>query len=111
MFGDFKLFDHWFAAMDSAHDHHFNFNESISFIVNCNTQEEIDYYWTSLSADPESEQCGWLKDKFGVSWQIVPADIQQTLNTADQEKLDRITQAVLQMKKIDIAQLRQISNS
>jgi predicted 3-demethylubiquinone-9 3-methyltransferase (glyoxalase superfamily) len=73
MFADFKLLDLWFAAMDSAHEHRFAFNEAISFIVNCENQKEIDYYWEKLSAVPEAEQCGWLKDKYGVSWQIVPA--------------------------------------
>ncbi|WP_246240531.1 VOC family protein [Anaerocolumna sedimenticola] len=58
--------------MDSAHAHEFSFNEAISFVVNCKDQAEIDYYWEKLSADREAEQCGWLKDKYGLSWQIVP---------------------------------------
>jgi predicted 3-demethylubiquinone-9 3-methyltransferase (glyoxalase superfamily) len=73
MFADFMLENYWFAAMDSAREHNFTFNEAISFIVSCGGQEEIDYYWDNLSAVPEAEQCGWLKDKFGVSWQIVPS--------------------------------------
>ncbi|MCB0090679.1 MAG: VOC family protein, partial [Caldilineaceae bacterium] len=72
MFSDFQLLDQWFVAMDSAHEHKFAFNEAISFIVKCDTQAEIDYYWEKLSAVPEAEQCGWCKDKFGVSWQITP---------------------------------------
>ncbi len=68
----FSLLGQEFGAMDSAQDHRFAFNEAISFMVNCNSQEEIDYYWQRLSAVPEAEQCGWLKDKYGVSWQIVP---------------------------------------
>ncbi len=107
MYADFKLFDTWLAAMDSAHEHHFGFNESISFIVNCDSQEEIDYFWQKLSAVPESEQCGWLKDKFGISWQIVPTETQKLMNTKDQEMLNRITQAFLQMKKLDITKLKQ----
>ena len=83
----------------------FKFNESVSFIVTCDTQEEIDYYWSKLSAVPESEQCGWLKDKFGLSWQIVPKVLGELMNTDDKEKLSRVTQAFLQMKKFDIAAL------
>ena len=72
MFTAFKLEGQWFAAMDSAHQHDFAFNEAISLMVYCNDQAELDYYWEKLSAVPQAEQCGWLKDKFGVSWQIVP---------------------------------------
>ena len=85
--------------------HEFSFNEAISFIVNCDTQEEIDYYWEQLSAVPEAEQCGWLKDKYGVSWQIVPVAMNEMMATNDKEKLSRITQALLKMKKFDIAEL------
>ncbi len=105
MFADFKVLDLWMAAMDSAHEHKFAFNEAISFIVKCDNQEEIDYYWEKLSAVPESEQCGWLKDKFGVSWQIVPTAMDEMMATKDQAKLDRVTQAFLKMKKFDIAEL------
>ena len=73
MFTDFMLAGKWFTAMDSAQQHNFAFNEAVSFMVSCDTQEEIDFYWDKLSAVPEAEQCGWLKDKYGVSWQIVPA--------------------------------------
>lgn len=83
----------------------FKFNESVSFIVTCDTQEEIDYYWEKLSAVPESEQCGWLKDKFGLSWQIVPQVLGEFMSTDDREKLARVTQAFLQMKKFNIAEL------
>lgn len=106
MFSDFKLLDMWLAAMDGGGQHDFAFNEAISFIVNCDTQEEIDYYWDKLSHVPESEQCGWLKDKFGVSWQIVPTEMQSMMETKDKAKLERITQAFLKMKKFDIAALR-----
>lgn len=85
----------------------FKFNESISFVVNCETQQEIDYYWEKLSAVPESEACGWLKDKFGVSWQIVPTAMWEMQKSKDKKKLARVTEAFLQMKKFDIATLRQ----
>jgi predicted 3-demethylubiquinone-9 3-methyltransferase (glyoxalase superfamily) len=96
-----------FAAMDSAHKHNFTFNEAISFLVHCDTQEEIDYYWGKLSADPNAEQCGWLKDKFGLSWQIVPKVMDEMLKDKDEKKLARVTEAFLKMKKFDIAKLKE----
>jgi predicted 3-demethylubiquinone-9 3-methyltransferase (glyoxalase superfamily) len=75
MFSDFVLENQWLAAMDSAREHNFAFNEAISFLVNCDTQQEIDRYWERLSAVPAAEQCGWLKDKYGLSWQIAPPAI------------------------------------
>ncbi|HML26382.1 MAG TPA: VOC family protein [Methanomethylovorans sp.] len=95
-----------FAAMDSAYEHNFTFNEAISFIVYCDTQEEIDHYWGKLSAVPEAEQCGWLKDKFGISWQIVPTVMKEMMQDKDAEKLARVTAAFLKMKKFDIAELK-----
>ncbi len=95
-----------FGAMDSARDHHFAFNEAISFLVPCETQEEIDYYWEKLSADPKAEQCGWLKDKFGLSWQIWPTAIGEMMKQGTREQIDRITQAFLPMKKFDLATLQ-----
>ncbi len=106
MFTDFTLEGQWFAAMDSAHKHEFAFNEALSFIVHCDTQEEIDYFWEKLSAVPESEQCGWLKDKYGVSWQIVPTAMETMMASGDKEKIARVTQAFLKMKKFDIATLK-----
>lgn len=107
MFAEFKLFDQWFAAMDaSAQQHNFAFNEAISLIVHCDTQEEIDYYWGKLSAVPESEQCGWLKDKFGLSWQIVPSAMGEMLTKGSPEQVKRVTAAFLKMKKFDIAELQ-----
>ena len=94
-----------FAAMDSAYPHAFTFNEATSFMVHCETQEEIDHYWGKLSADPAAEQCGWLKDKYGVSWQIVPTVMDQVYKTKDERKLARMVQAVRKMKKFDIEQL------
>lgn len=101
----FQLEGQQFRAMESSLDHKFNFNEAISLIVNCETQEEIDYYWEKLSAVPESEQCGWLKDKYGVSWQIVPTVMNEMMNNADPEKMARVTQAFLKMKKFNISEL------
>jgi predicted 3-demethylubiquinone-9 3-methyltransferase (glyoxalase superfamily) len=106
MFTDFMLGNQWFAAMDSAREHKFFFNEAISFIVNCHTQEEIDYYWERLSAVPEAEQCGWLKDKYGLSWQIVPAVMDEIMKDKDEKKIARVTEAFLKMKKFDIAELK-----
>lgn len=106
MFTDFKLEGQWFSAMDSAREHGFNFNEAISFMVFCKDQEEIDYYWNKLSAVPEAEQCGWLKDKYGLSWQIVPAVMDKMMQDQDPEKIDRVTQAFLKMKKFDVATLQ-----
>jgi predicted 3-demethylubiquinone-9 3-methyltransferase (glyoxalase superfamily) len=84
----------------------FRFNESISFIVYCENQEEIDYYWENLSAVPEAEQCGWLKDKFGLSWQIVPTAMETMMQDRDPVRLARVTKAFLQMKKFDLAALQ-----
>lgn len=105
MFSDFLLEGLWFTAMDSAHEHHFSFNEAVSFMVYCDTQEEIDYYWDKLSAVPEAEQCGWLKDRFGVSWQIVPTEMDGMLSKGTPEQMERVTKAFLKMKKFDLAEL------
>ncbi|HLU23498.1 MAG TPA: VOC family protein [Bacillaceae bacterium] len=110
MFSDFKLEDVWLTAMDSALNHEFTFNEAISFMVYCDTQEEIDYYWDKLSAVPQSEQCGWLKDKFDVSWQIVPRAMDELMTNGTAEQINRVNQAVLKMKKIDIAELQKAYN-
>lgn len=110
MFADFMLENNWFAAMDSARGHHFTFNEAVSFMVSCHTQKEIDYYWEKLSAVPEAEQCGWLKDKYGLSWQIVPAMMDQMMTDKDSKRMARVTKAFLQMKKFDIAELERAYN-
>ncbi len=88
----------------------FKFTEAISFVVSCDTQEEIDYYWGKLSAVPESEQCGWLKDKYGLSWQIVPSALETFLSSGDAAKTARVTQAFMQMKKFDIKKLEEAFN-
>lgn len=105
MFSDFQLLGQWFAAMDSAQQHAFTFGEALSLMVECETQEEVDYYWEKLSAVPESEQCGWLKDKYGVSWQITPRRMNEMMMEGTPEQIDRVTQAFMPMKKLDIATL------
>ncbi len=90
----------------------FKFNEAISFVISCDNQEEIDYYWNALTANGGQEsQCGWLKDKYGLSWQIVPSMMNQLMGSGDKEKTARVTQAFLKMKKFDIAELEKAANS
>jgi predicted 3-demethylubiquinone-9 3-methyltransferase (glyoxalase superfamily) len=108
MFTDFTLEGQWFAAMDSALEHAFTFNEAVSLMVFCDTQQQIDDYWKQLSAMPEAEQCGWLKDRYGVSWQIVPRILDAMMRDEDRGKVDRVMQAVLQMKKLDIGKLEEV---
>lgn len=86
---------------------HFTFSPAISFVVNCTTQQEMDDLWEKLSADKSAEQCGWLKDKYGVSWQIVPTVLAEMLQDKNPEKSKRVMEAVLQMKKLDINKLKQ----
>ena len=102
----FTLEGQMFAAMDSAREHRFTFNEAISFVVHCNSQEEIDYYWGKLSSDPKAEQCGWLKDKYGLSWQVVPSILETMFRSTDAKAVSRVTEAFLKMKKFDIATLK-----
>ncbi len=91
----------------------FRFTEAISFVVNCETQAEIDHFWTKLGegGDEKAQQCGWLKDKFGLSWQIVPAALPRLLSDKDPKKSQRVMQAMLQMKKIVIADLQRAYES
>jgi predicted 3-demethylubiquinone-9 3-methyltransferase (glyoxalase superfamily) len=107
MFADFMLEGSWIAAMDSAQAHQFAFNEAISLLVNCEDQDEIDYLWQNLSAVPDAEQCGWLKDKFGVSWQISPVVMEEMFVGGSREQVNRVTQAFLPMKKLEIAPLEE----
>jgi predicted 3-demethylubiquinone-9 3-methyltransferase (glyoxalase superfamily) len=85
----------------------FRFNEAISFQINCETQAEVDYYWNTLSAggDEDAQQCGWLKDKYGASWQVIPTVLLQMMNDPNQERAGRVMQAMLPMKKLDTAAL------
>ena len=110
MFADFKLLGTWLAAMDSAREHKFAFNEAISLLISCETQEEIDYYWDKLSADPQAEQCGWLKDRYGLSWQVWPTAMGEMMTKGTPEQIARVTQAFLPMKKFDIAKLKEAYN-
>lgn len=107
-FAQFRLGDYLFNAMSSNLKHEFDFNEAISFIVNCENQEEVDYYWGKLSegGDPNAQMCGWLKDKFGVSWQIVPMAFIKMLKDKDKAKVSRAENAMLKMKKLDLATLQ-----
>ena len=105
-YGPFTLAGQDFAAMDSAQAHEFDFNEAISFVVDCKDQAEVDHFWGKMSAVPESEQCGWLKDKFGVSWQIVPAALNKLLTDPDPVRANRAMEAMLKMKKLDVAELK-----
>lgn len=108
LFADFMLEGQWFAASSSADPgHNFAFNEAVSLLVDSKTQEEIDYYWYRLSAVPESEQCGWLKDKFGVVWQISPGELDDMLKNGTREQTDRVTEVVLQMKKLDLRAIQE----
>ncbi|MBI1937938.1 MAG: VOC family protein [Ignavibacteriales bacterium] len=102
---EFEIEGQRFAAINGGP--YFKFTEAVSFVVNCESQEEINYYWEKLSegGDKKAQQCGWLKDKFGLSWQIVPAMLPELLNGKDKEKSKKVMSALLQMKKIDIANL------
>jgi predicted 3-demethylubiquinone-9 3-methyltransferase (glyoxalase superfamily) len=104
-FADFALDGEWFAAMDSGREHNFTFNEAISFVVNCENQEEVDYYWNKLTKGGQESVCGWLKDKFGLSWQVVPKVLSKFLSDPDPQKSQKVMQAMLQMKKIEIPAL------
>ena len=103
MFSDFRLGETWFVAMDNAYDHGFGFNEAVSFIVRCRDQAEIDRYWARLSSVPEAEQCGWCKDRFGLSWQITPLVLDEIMTSGDAATVDRVTRAFLPMRKLDVA--------
>ncbi|MFN3402553.1 MAG: VOC family protein [Cytophagaceae bacterium] len=107
MFADAMLENQWFAFMDSAAEHEFGFNEAVSFMVYCESQKEIDYYWQKLSHEPEAEQCGWLKDKFGLSWQVVPAIMDEMMVKGNKDQVKRLVQAFLRMKKFDIPKLEE----
>jgi len=105
MYCDFCLDGQWISAMDSGTHPESTFNEAISLVVNCEDQKEINYFWGKLSAVPESEQCGWLKDKFGVSWQIIPNRMEEMMRDGTAAQIDSVTQSLLPMKKIIIADL------
>jgi predicted 3-demethylubiquinone-9 3-methyltransferase (glyoxalase superfamily) len=101
----FQLDGQEFVALNGGPQ--FKFTEAVSFVVNCETQQEVDEYWEKLSAGGSESQCGWLKDKYGLSWQIVPTVLGELLQDKGAEKTNRVMQALLQMKKIDIKTLKQ----
>ena len=107
---EFVLEGQTFLALNGGP--HFTFNEAISFIVNCDTQDEIDYYWGKLSegGDEKAQMCGWLKDKFGLSWQIVPAIMSELISDPDPAKSGRVMNAMLKMKKLDIGALKRAAD-
>lgn len=106
----FSLGGEVFMAMDGPGEHAFSFNEGVSLIVPCRSQQEIDRYWEKLSegGDPEAQQCGWLKDRFGVSWQIVPERLYEMLQSPDLERVGRVTHVFLRMKKVEVAELERV---
>ncbi len=108
---DFEIAGQNFVALNGGP--HFKFSEAVSFVINCKSQAEVDYYWEKLSesADAEAQQCGWLKDKYGLSWQVVPTVLIKLLNDPDTEKSRRVMKAMLQMKKIDIATLKKAADN
>jgi predicted 3-demethylubiquinone-9 3-methyltransferase (glyoxalase superfamily) len=103
----FQLDGQEFVALNGGP--HFKFSEAVSFVVNCKTQEEVDHYWEKLSAggDEKAQQCGWLKDKYGLSWQIVPDVLGKMIQDKNPKKSENVMQALLQMKKLDIKTLKQ----
>ena len=104
MTAEFQIEGQQFTALNGGPQ--FKFTEAISLVVNCETQEEVDELWEKLSAGGQKVQCGWLKDKFGLSWQIVPTILKDLLKDKDPEKTNRVMQAVMKMTKLDIAQLK-----
>ena len=100
----FELFGARYLAVNGGP--YFKFSEAVSFMVNCETQVELDHFWRELSAGGREVQCGWLQDRFGVSWQVVPAELERLMSDPDKEKVQRVTQAMLKMVKLDMAALR-----
>lgn len=106
--GEFELNGQKFICLDGGPT--FTLSEAVSFVVDCKDQEEVDYYWERLSHVPESEQCGWCKDKFGVSWQIIPKQLGEVLNGDNKEGAKRAMTAMMQMHKLDVAELEAAYN-
>jgi predicted 3-demethylubiquinone-9 3-methyltransferase (glyoxalase superfamily) len=102
---EFELNGQPFTALNGGP--HFKFNEAVSFQILCETQEDVDHYWDRLrqGGDPNAQQCGWVKDKYGLSWQVVPSGMVEMLNSPDREKANRVMGAMMQMKKLDLAEL------
>lgn len=108
MFSGFRINNQRFNAMDDPMEEAFSFNEALSFMILCKDQKEIDFYWGKLSADPKAEECGWLKDRYGVSWQVIPDNMDNLLSTGTPDQIQRVTQAFLAMKKIDTTLLEKV---
>ncbi|MEO8885511.1 MAG: VOC family protein [Mucilaginibacter sp.] len=106
MFADFFVDQTWLAAMDSAHPHGFGFNDAVSLLIPCETQDEIDYYWAALTAGGEAGQCGWLKDKYGLSWQVASTVMLDAMKKGTPEQIERLMQTFMTMQKVDIATLQ-----
>lgn len=104
----FSLLNQLFMAMDSSLAHQFSFNEGVAIAVNCDTQEQIDYFWEKLTNGGQEQPCGWLKDKFGVSWQVNPTGYAEIQNHPDKQKVQRVTEAYFQMTKVDLNLLKKI---
>jgi predicted 3-demethylubiquinone-9 3-methyltransferase (glyoxalase superfamily) len=105
MVASFELDCMHFTALNGGPQ--FKFTEAISFYVSCESQDEVDHYWDKLSEGGQTQRCGWLKDKFGVSWQIIPSALPKLMGDPDRAKANRVMQAMLQMKKIEVAKLQQ----
>jgi predicted 3-demethylubiquinone-9 3-methyltransferase (glyoxalase superfamily) len=110
MFADYYVDQTWLAAMDSAHAHGFGFSEAVSLLIPCETQEEVDYYWSALTEGGIPDQCGWLKDKFGVSWQVASTVMFEALKNGSPEQVARVTQAFMTMTKVDVTALQEAYN-
>ena len=100
----FRLDGQEFAALNGGPE--FTFNEAVSFLIDCKSQEEVDYYWDTLTEEGEPSQCGWLKDKYGVSWQVVPTVLTELLRDADRKRAGQVMRGMLQMTKLDVAELQ-----
>ena len=106
LFAQFSLNGNLFNAMSGQGEHNFNFNEAVSFIIQCDSQDEVNFYWDKLTVEGSESMCGWLKDKFGVSWQVVPTEMFNYIGGSDKEKSSRAMNAMFQMKKLDLETLR-----
>lgn len=110
LFAQYKINGYLVNSMSSPMHHDYDFNEAVSLMVYCNTQDEIDYYWEKLSRGGQEQPCGWVKDQFGVSWQVVPVEMDEMMHTPDKAQLERVTRAMLQMGKLDLNALRKAYN-
>lgn len=104
-YGELEIFNLEMLMMDHGYGGDATFNEAISFMIRCEDQKEIDYYWEKLSFVPQAEACGWAKDQFGLSWQVILKIMDELLSNGTQKELERVTKAFLKMKKFDIAAL------